>query len=101
MKNDPDKAIAFGLKQLKENFPEIYYERIKVYIGLAEMLNDDILEAKDFLVASLQNAKEYDLLNIAMNQNNLAVACWWDKHPNYSGYLFESSEDDSEEEFSE
>lgn len=36
-----------------------------------------------------------------MNQNNLGVACWWDKHPNYSGILYESSEDDSAEEFSE
>lgn len=36
-----------------------------------------------------------------MNQNNLGVACWWDKHPNYSSVLYESSEDDSEEEFSE
>ena len=36
-----------------------------------------------------------------MIQNNLGVACWWDLHPNYSGMLFESSDDDSEEEFSE
>lgn len=31
------------------------------------MLKDDILEAKDYLVASLLNNKEFELLNIAMN----------------------------------
>lgn len=36
-----------------------------------------------------------------MIENNLAVACWWDRYPNYQGLLYESSDDDSEEEFSE
>lgn len=63
---NPDKALKFGESQLKENHPELHNERMKVYIGLAEMLKDDILEAKDFLVASLQKGREYDLLNIAM-----------------------------------
>ncbi len=36
-----------------------------------------------------------------MNQNNLGMACWWDYHPTYSDSLYESSDDDSEEDFSE
>ncbi len=65
------------------------------------MLKNDILEAKDFIVSVLSKGQEVDLMSIAMNQNNLGVACWWDYHPIHYNYLFESSEDDSEEEFSE
>lgn len=101
LRENPDKGLEFGEMNMKDTWSPLEKSRLQVLVGVAELLKDDILEGKDFLVQSLQKGNEFDLINIAMNQNNLGVACWWDKYPNYSNILFESSEDDSEEEFSE
>lgn len=38
---------------MKELIPGLLVDRIKNYTGIAELLNDDILESKDFLVSSI------------------------------------------------
>ena len=106
LKENPNEALELGTNLIEknkksENDNRKFISKITSHLGLAELLNDDILEAKDLLISSLQKGKEYELLRIAMNQNNLGLACWWDRYPNYSNMLVSSSEDDSEEEFSE
>lgn len=44
----------------------MYSDWLKSYLGVAELLNDDILEAKDYLVDYITNNKEVDLERVAM-----------------------------------
>ena len=47
---DPNSALDFGIKTIINNIDDKFKSKMRVYIGMAEMLKDDILEAKDFLV---------------------------------------------------
>ena len=83
LQHDPDKALLFGNEYIKENISTTFRERMQFYIGVSELLKDDILESKDYFVQTLQKGEETDITRLAMIENNLAVACWWDRYPNY------------------
>lgn len=106
MSHNLSKGIKIGSELHQQwNSPKLI-SLVNFYMGFGGILKDDFLTAKDFLYKvtddNTKNANDYNLiLKSAMAFNNLGIACWWDRHPNYSSvaneFEEEGDEDDSDE----
>lgn len=83
------EAILLGKALLSENerqmIPVDLEREFQLNLGTAYLLKGNYEDAKTRLKGLLRNSESIsnrDLVGRAMN--NLAVACWWHKHPNFN-----------------
>ncbi len=100
MKNNVTKAIKIGENLIKEVNDQNFLCKLNFYLGVTEILRENIFDAKDFLYKTLSS--KLPIVQLGMAYNNLGAACWWDRFPNYSSLTAdEELEEDEEEEYSE
>jgi hypothetical protein len=80
--NDPIKGNNFGEETYEIEHSSNIAGMIRFYEGVTTLLNEDFLESKNTLSSIIDDGMDFTLSGMAYN--NLGVACWWARHPNYS-----------------
>lgn len=97
LKLNLDKALTIG-RQIYDNsqieFTDYYKILFKINMATSYLLDGDIEYSKSIL-NEIRTQELPDSIN-AVVMNNFAVACWWDKYPNYLDYDPDFIEDDFE-----
>jgi hypothetical protein len=100
MKNNLTKTVDIGSTLISESTDEKFLSKLNFYLGTAEILRENMTDAKDHLYDILKS--KLSIVKLGMTFNNLGAACWWDLFPNYSPLTAdEEMEEDEEEEYSE
>ena len=100
MKNNLTKTVEIGDVLINESNDAKFLSKMNFYLGTAEILRENLTDAKDYLYDILNS--KLSIIKLGMAFNNLGAACWWDMFPNYSPLTAdEEMEEDEEEEYSE
>ncbi|EAR94619.2 tetratricopeptide repeat protein (macronuclear) [Tetrahymena thermophila SB210] len=96
LKYNLNKAIILGKALLsekeKKNIPAAYQKIFTFNLGTAYLLRGNFIDAKQRLRECIMQDPNPLLRGYALN--NLAVACWWHKHPNLRDLIdFDEIED--------
>ena len=95
LENNLPKALIFGEDLRGKVVDQDFQAKLSFYLGTAEVLRENIFEAKDYFYPVLKN--KLPIFYLGMAFNNLGVACWWDKYPNYSSIVADDENNDEEE----